>query len=104
MIEYWITGVWKDGNGVITHVLIHPSDDGRLSNGERLPEASVITLIEAGATVYTCRWNYTKSKWHAGAQVVIIKETGGHKHLRTVGDAIVTDNLDNMISMSKIVR
>lgn len=47
--NYVISGVWKDLNDNITHVMLHSVNDGdSWSMGEKTSEASTITLLKSG--------------------------------------------------------
>lgn len=100
MATYYITGVWKDNSGVITHVYLHPTNSqGNLLGGSKTLVSSVVRLIVVN-NIFTLRWNYQTTSWVTGAAVrTILERSTGRLFLRTVADAQLSDNLDNMINM-----
>lgn len=97
--NYFITGVWKTDAGVITDVFLHLNTPTHFESGKKTPEAAVIQLLKANKTVMTLKWNYMTASWKRDAYVTVVKE-GNKEFLRTVKDATVEDNLDNMIKMN----
>ncbi len=95
-INYFINGVWKDTNKVITHVSLCITHPGGFSGGIKTTETEVVRLIEAGNVVSTLVWNYPD--WVSGARVEVI-QSNGRKFLRTVPNATSKDNLDNSLDM-----
>lgn len=99
MATYYITGVWKNDDHRITHVMLHRlNDNGTWTRGAKTSEQDVIRLIDNDHNVSTRIWNYTNAVWAPGARVIVVNEFG-RRILRTVPDARVTDNLDNSIRM-----
>lgn len=100
MASYFISGVWKDNNGRITHVFVHPYDQQNnvFNPGTKQTEAAVIAAIRLGHTYQTLNWSYTDVSWRIGASVGVVQE-GGTTYLRTARDASVQDNLDNLINL-----
>ena len=101
-MSYFITGVWKNDNGAITHVYLHQHDLARnqFYTGQKTTEAEAIRLIRANNVVRTLRWDYASATWLIGALVQVV---GTPPYLRTVADATVIDNLDNMINMNGFI-
>lgn len=97
MSQYFISGVWKNKQGDITHVLLHAFNNNVLAKGKRFMEKDVITLIKSGHEVTTIKWNYTVGTWMPGEKVVVVKLL--HEFLQTVPDSTIQDKLDNMIRM-----
>ena len=97
--NYFITGAWKTDAGIITDVFLHLNTPTHFEAGKKTSEAAVIQLLKANKTVMTLKWNYQTSSWKRGAYVIVVKE-GNKEFLRTVKDATVEDNLDNMIKMN----
>lgn len=97
--NYFITGVWRTDVGVITDVFLHLNTSTGFNAGKKTPETVVIQLLKANNTIMTLKWNYQTASWKRGANVIIVKE-GNKEFLRTIKDATVEDNLDNMIKMN----
>lgn len=97
--HYFISGVWKTGTGVITDVLLHVNTSTGFQAGKKTTEAMVIQLLKNEKTVKTVRWDYKTPSWKIGANVMVVNE-GNKDFLRSVKDATVEDNLDNMIKMN----
>ena len=102
--RYFISGVWKDSAGVITHVFLHNvlANEKDLDRGVKYNEASIIDFVEKGGIIKTIVWNYTKALWTVGAVIIVVHE-GGRKFLRTKGDGTVRDNLDNLLNMRHFI-
>ncbi len=97
--NYFITGVWKTDADVITDVFLHLNTATNFKAGRKTTEAAVILLLKGNNTVMTLKWNYKTATWKRGAYVNVVKEDN-KEFLRSVKDAIVEDNLDNMIKMN----
>lgn len=95
-IDFLISGVWKDSQERITHVLLHKHDNG-YSVGYKQTEAGVIRLISLNKNVMTMTWNYPD--WRYGAKV-IAETRNGRRYLKTIADNNKENNLDNLINMS----
>lgn len=96
--DYLISGVWKSG-GRITHVMAHPDKGESVGVGVKVSEAEVIKHLKQNVTFCTIRWNYSSPpNWTKGASVTF-EVLYGRECLRTVRDATVADNLDNLIDM-----
>jgi len=105
MATYYVTGVWKNSSKVITHLLVHlVSNNNNLDKGVKTSESDVITSLSKNNQFFTIRWNYQSASWVQGTKIEVVVERGtGRAYLRTVADAQVVDNLDNIISMVAIV-
>src|SRR5690606_10547869 len=98
--NYVISGVWKDSNENITHVMLYSVNDGDSWNmGEKTSEASTITLLKRGNVIRTIVWNYPD--WTIKAKVTYV-QAFGKEYLRSEANATIKDNLDNLISMKAI--
>lgn len=98
--DYFISGVWKDSNDNITHVMLHPVNDGdRWDMGEKTSETRTIELLKKGNIIKTVVWNYPG--WTIGSRVICVKGIG-KEYLRSEANATQKDNLDNLISMKAI--
>jgi hypothetical protein len=97
--NYFISGVWKDAEGSITHVFLHGKLESGFTAGIKTTEANVITLLKQEQVIKTIRWNYQFRQWNVGAVVEVIRE-GKKAYVRTVKDTAVSDTLDNMIVMN----
>jgi hypothetical protein len=93
MIDYFITGVWKDKNGNITDVFLHKNGESGFEKGIKAPEKSVIELINKGKSIKTLVWNYPS--WKQKAEVIVVQN-----YLRTKPNSTEKDNLDNLIDMN----
>src|SRR3982751_2757594 len=96
--DYYITGVWKS-DVVITDVFLHKvTASNHFAQGIKKTVKTVIALVEAGSWIMTLKWNYQTERRRPGARIEVVTEFFS-KYLRTVKDATVQDNLDNMINM-----
>ncbi len=101
MASYFVTGVWKDANKVITEIFLHSvNSNGSFGKGQKTTVADGVRLIESGSSLKTMRWDYKIPGWVVCEPILVIHQNG--KFLRTKADAKVEDNLDNMISMTSI--
>jgi hypothetical protein len=96
-MKYYITGVWKNSNGVITYVMLHTpaATGGVLNKGNKTSVGGVIELLKHNE-VYSARWGYPT--WLQGAKVIVVG-SGSFAYIRTVADSTEKDNLDNLIPM-----
>jgi hypothetical protein len=98
--NYVISGVWKDSNDNITHVMLHSVSDGdSWSIGEKTSEANTIGLLKKGNVIRTIVWGYPS--WTIKSKVTYVQSTG-KEYLRSDANATTKDNLDNLISMKAI--
>jgi hypothetical protein len=98
--NYLISGVWKDSDDNITHVMLHSVNDGDSWNmGEKTSEASTIALLKNGNVIRTTVWNYPG--WSIKSKVTYV-QAFGKEYLRSEANATTKDNLDNLISMKAI--
>jgi hypothetical protein len=73
--NYVISGVWKDSNDNITHVMLHPVNDGdSWKIGEKTSEASTITLLKNGNVIRTIVWDYPG--WNIKSKVTYVNRNG----------------------------
>ena len=103
MALYFISGVWKNSNGVITHLNLHKTINNGQSfdAGVKTAENKVIALIALGNIIRTLRWSYPA--WSPEQDVRIIN-VGTSKYLRSVKDGVPTNNLDNLIIMDQLTE
>jgi hypothetical protein len=98
MAEYRISGVWKDGNGVITHYAVHLINATGPYRAEKYTKAKAIQLVEdRHNTVKTWMWNYNSSFWMDGEEVITVIRDG-EKYLRSKADKYTGDNLGHLIN------
>lgn len=98
--DYFISGVWKDTNDNITHVLLHEVMDGdSFKNGLKTNETTAINLIKKNYVLFTITWAYPN--WQLGARLTYT-QNNNNEYLRTVPNASLKDNLDNSIDMGII--
>jgi len=98
--NYVISGVWKNSDDNITHVMLHSVNDGDSWNmGEKTTAASVIALLKKGNIIRTVVWNYPG--WFIKSKVTYV-QAFGNEYLRSEPNASTRDNLDNLISMKAI--
>lgn len=98
--NYVISGVWKDSNDNITHVMLHPVNEGdSWKIGEKTSEASTITLLKNGNVIRTIVWDYPG--WNIKSKVTYVNRNG-KEFLRSDANATTKDNLDNLISIKAI--
>ncbi len=104
-MNYFVSGVWKTTQGVVTHVMLHLVSGGHpvinFMPGEKATLASVCRLIELGHTVNCVMWPYTGKLWDVGPQVTVINGLNGD-FLRSVADNTIKDNLDNLINYTAL--
>lgn len=99
--DYLISGIRKsekNGSKYVSYVMLHVDTDTNFEVGTKIQKADVITLLKSGKKIITIRWDYHKGVWQQGAQV-IYETVGNEEFLRTVRDARLEDNLDNLISI-----
>lgn len=98
--NYVISGVWKNSDNNITHVMLHSVNEGDSWNlGEKTSEASTIALIKSGNIIRTIVWNYPD--WTIKSRVTYV-QAFEKEYLRSEANATKKDNLDNLISMKAI--
>jgi hypothetical protein len=99
--DYFISGVWKDNAGDVTHVMLHEvNEKNEYKKGEKNPLRTVINLINRNKLVMTITWGYPG--WKKGALVTVVSENG-KEYLRTVANATEKDNLDNSLQMKDFI-
>lgn len=93
-IDLCITDVRNNEKGVLLTVLACTLNDGELSEKFELSKNQVIDYIENGfliKTIYERRYK----EWVIGSTVNVVLSKG-NKYLRTDGNSIGNDNLDNL--------
>ena len=94
MAKYKISGVWVNGEGIITHYAVHTVGTNSTSRASKMPKAAAVQLLQNSQNeAYTWLWNYTNPGWIEGARVVVVAGT----YLRTVHDGKTIDNLAHLI-------
>ena len=102
MKEYAITGIWKDGNDVITHYVIHQLDlkEGIIKRAERFSKNQALILVgNPNNDVYTAQWDYLNRSWTVSEPVYIVRDKDGN-FLRSNPDNKLTNNLEHLIEFS----
>ena len=100
LANYVISGVWKDSSDNITHVMLHPVNDGDTwTMGEKTSESRAVTLLKNGKIIRTIVWGYPG--WGIKSKVTYVTRSG-KEFLRSDANATTKDNLDNLISMKAI--
>jgi hypothetical protein len=104
MALYFVSGIWFDKTGntkAITHVFLHiTSDSGRkFESGIKTAKNDAIRLIDAANPLQAIRWIYNRASWQRGA-MLSTETLNGIRYLRTIGDGIISDNLDNLIDLN----
>ena len=79
MAKYYITGVWKDEQNQITNVLLHIIIDGGWSKGFKAKTKDAVSKFLVTDEVWTLVWDYHKSWWVEGKQVIVTKEEAKKK-------------------------
>lgn len=98
--DYFISGVWKDSEGRITHVMLHKAfNNGNFLMGDKKKEKEVINLLKLKNKICVIVWNYPG--WTREAKVEYVKD-GNIEFLRTNRNKTQKDNLDNLILMHPI--
>lgn len=106
MVNYTISGIWKDTNGVITHYAVHEfdDDDNTISLATKMSKSAAVKLLEQSQNkVITMLWNYTDEGWKRGTDIIVVG-TGNDKYLRTTQDSTVRDNLAHLINYGMITK
>ena len=102
MANYKISGVWKDGNNVITHYAVHTVGETSTSRAGKKSKENAIKLLETkGSSAVTWVWNYSSASWKNGEKVEVVNGSNG-KYLRTNPDNTKTDNLAHLIDFDWI--
>jgi len=98
--DFFISGVWKNSNDRITHVLLHTvTNDTYFNRGIKKSESEVVMVLKSGKIIFTINWQYPD--WSLGANVMVVKDHNG-EYLRTSPNTKTQDNLDNLIRMETI--
>jgi hypothetical protein len=97
MATYYVSGVWKDARGFVTHLFLHSGDDTHLFEGKRVRIDAAVKLISQGHNLMTVKWDYQSAKWVDGALVEISDRRNGIMNLKTQKDSVLSESLDNMI-------
>lgn len=100
MAIYYVTGIWKDGNSVITHINAHEVDNTTVNKARKLSVVEVLSALKFHE-FYTAKWGYAEAKWFKGAKIHTVNEKG-QVYLRSNHDIRVSDNLDNMLPMGNL--
>jgi hypothetical protein len=99
--DYLISGVWKDSEKRITHVLLHTmTGENSWGFGQKTSELQAINLLKEGKIIKTVIWQYPD--WEIRVRVTYVLRNG-KEYLRSDPNASTKDNLDNLISMKAIV-
>ncbi|HWB27613.1 MAG TPA: DUF3892 domain-containing protein [Chitinophagaceae bacterium] len=103
MARLYVTGVWKNAQGVITHVMTNtPVTSGVLRPNSKLSVQQAVQFISVtGNEMFTAEWNYHSGTWKQGQKIVIVHEH--HNYIRTTADNTVNDNLDNLLPMEQLI-
>ena len=99
--DFLISGVWfRDtaNSRYISHVILHLDKEDSMDLGEKQIKDTVIQLIKKKYSVITIKWDYKTATWVPGGPAGYEK-IDGIEYLRTDPDALVTDNLVNLIDM-----
>ena len=104
MAKYWVTGVWKDASGKLTHLYLHLTEHGRWQKGEKTSEKLTMLHLDRGAEIYTMRWDYEHAAWVPGARVVAVEYPNSKdRYLTSTHDFKLFDSLDHMLEMDRVV-
>jgi len=94
MVQYKISGVWKDSNNVITHYAFHEVTKTGHTRAEKTEKSEAIRILSnANNTAVTWVWNYQIAFWKDGEKVEVV----AGKYLRSNRDNQITDNLAHLI-------
>jgi hypothetical protein len=100
--DYFISGIWKSKENVITHYFLHINMVGGFKKGEIKSEKEIIKLLQSQAKVLTLTWSYESGRWIDGVEVKLV-EVNGEKTIRSFKDHRETDHLDKLINMRPIM-
>lgn len=105
MALYYISGVWKDTAGTITHYSFHLAKPEANSFGSltKKTKAEAIALLETGNSAKTITWNYGAAIWSIGESVTVIG-SGANKYIKSNPDHKLTDNLGHLVNWAAIVN
>ncbi len=96
-MTYYVLGVKKNQQGVITDLRIAPLNGNTLGQSITRTEMEVIQLMQNGHAFVTSEWAYHNgSGWMRGADIQIVNGTH-RKYLRSHKDGTPNDNLDNLL-------
>jgi hypothetical protein len=98
--DFLISGVWKDSDERITHVMLHLVNTANTwTMGKKTSELDAISLLKQNKTMKTVIWEYPN--WSIKQSVTFVLRNG-REYLRSGPNASIKDNLDNLISMKAI--
>lgn len=104
MAIYRISGVWKNGDGVITHYAFHTVVDTEATRVVKKTKSDAIRLLEITENVATTWiWSYDRSGWIIGENIEVVNGSDG-KYLRSDRNNTKTDNLDHLIDFDWIAQ
>ena len=102
MASYFISGIWKDESGRISHLVRHVRTSKGWTTGEKVEVSWIISAVEAGDAVTTIRWGYNDGNWYVGARVKV-QMNGTRKELTTVSGTALRDMLENLPPMNQVI-
>lgn len=94
MASYKISGVWKNGDGAITHYAFHTVTGNKITRAIKTSKADAVALLNKPSNVaVTWIWSYSASFWKDGEKVTVVNGS----YLRSNPDNKLTDNLAHLI-------
>lgn len=97
--KYFVTGVWKDDKGRITHYCVHINGKSGFGKGKQLPASELIRLVKSGQQVRVLRWNYQSGNWIIG-DALVMTTAGGSETLGVRPGASRLDHPQNLINFT----
>lgn len=101
MAQYAISGIWNSGSNITDYAVHRVSNvNGSTVYGsaKKYSKEDILILLDNPInSAKTIVWNYNSGVSRSGADIEVVG-FGVNRYLRTVPDATVTDNLDNLIN------
>ena len=104
MANFYVSGVYKNADGIITHLVVHAEITEDPANntfwfgkGVKMTEKEVIALRNAGNVLQVILWNFSDQLWNAKAEINVIG-ADYNAYLRSTPDKSLADNLDNLLT------
>jgi hypothetical protein len=107
MAEYRISGIWKNGDNIITHYAVHlrtkntAGTSYSIGKAVKMTKATAVALLQNNQnSAKTYIWNYTTAGWSAGGDIHVVNTNP--PFLRTTHDGTIKDNLLHLIDFDYV--
>jgi len=96
---HFISGIWVDHSGIVSHYAVHDFLDPGASGARRLTKYQTIDLVDTeGRVVYVWGWDYKNGRFVQGKQVFCTHgQNGSYLHHKPFEDR--TKNLKHLIKI-----